>query len=255
MRRCDSDREAQSGLLHAGERLDDLERGGLWIIQDPKKFRFGLDAVLLAYFARIKRSQSVLDLGTGTGILPLLLYGRYAPRRIVGIEIQPDMADMARRSVAYNGLSERIEIRCGDFKEEGALGRSERFDAVLANPPYFPVPQGKANASAAHSIARHEITATLEEFVHAAAGHLGTGGKLFLVHQPKACARLFRALTQERMEPKRMRLVQATEEKEPSLLLVEAAKQGGEGLQMERTLILYTRDGRYTREAAEIYGR
>ena len=247
--------ERETILLQQGERIDNLERGGLRIIQHPEKFRFGLDAVMLAYFAKVKRSQSVLDLGTGTGILPLLLYGRYMPRSIVGIEIQEEMAGMARRSVALNGLENVIEIVEGDFLEERVLPKGTSYDIVVANPPYYPSQAGAKNEKDAHSIARHEIASTLEQIAETAARCLKTGGRFFLVHQPAMCARLTAALKQAQMEPKRMRLVQARADKEPSLLLVEAAKQGKVGVRFEPTLILYDNDGRYTKEAAQIYGR
>ena len=164
-------------ILKENERIDDLERNGYRIIQDPERFCFGMDAVLLSGFARVKDGASVLDLGTGTGIIPLLLEAKTGAAHLTGLEIQPDSADMARRSVALNGLETKIDIVTGDIKEAGSLFDAASFDVITCNPPYMIGKHGIANPQDAKAIARHEILCTLEDVISQTARLLKPGGE------------------------------------------------------------------------------
>ena len=170
--------------LYPGERLDDLERNGYKIIQHENKFCFGMDAVLLSGFARVKEGEQVLDLGTGTGIIPILLAGKTRGRHFTGLEIQRESADMAMRSVRYNHLDERISIIEGDIREADTLFRAASFDVITCNPPYMTEHHGLVNPGQPKAIARHEILCTLEDVLTQSARLLKPGGKFYLVHRP-----------------------------------------------------------------------
>ena len=172
----------EENYLCPGERIDDLERSGLKIIQNPAKFCFGMDAVLLSGFARVKRGEKVLDLGTGTGILPLLLAAKTEGEHFTGIEIQPDMADMAGRSVLLNEVEDRIDIVCGDLRQSSARFGKAAFDVVVSNPPYMKESHGLKNPDDAKATARHEVRCTLEYVIREASDTLRSGGRFYLVH-------------------------------------------------------------------------
>ena len=174
-------------LIKEGERVDDLHRKGYVIIQDPKRFCFGVDAVILSGFARVKKGEKVLDLGTGTGILPILLEGRTLGSHFTGLEIQPESVEMARRSVALNELEEKVEIVEGDIKETAAIFGGAVFDVVTSNPPYMNEGGGLQNPSGPKAIARHEVLCTLEDVVKGAAKVLRPGGRFYMVHRPFLC--------------------------------------------------------------------
>ena len=240
--------------LKDGERLDELHRNGYRIIQNARKFCFGMDAVLLSGFARVKAGERVLDLGTGTGIIPILLRGKTPGRNFTGLEIQEESADMARRSVAYNHLEDSISIVTGDIREAAALFWAASFDVVTSNPPYMTDSHGLVNPDLPKAIARHELLCSLEDVVRGAAGVLRPGGRFYLVHRPFRLAEIMTVLVRYRLEPKRMRLVYPFVEKEPNMVLLEAVQGGNSRITVEKPLIVYREPGVYTEEIYEIYG-
>lgn len=243
-----------NNVLKPGERLDDLQRNGYRIIQNPEKFCFGMDAVLLAGFARAYPSQKVLDLGTGTGIIPILMEGRYGVGQLSALEIQEESADMAVRSVALNGLTERIRVIHGDIKEVSNLFEASSFDVVTSNPPYMAEKDGLKNPNEAMRIARHEVLCKLDDVVGAAAYCLKEKGRFYMVHRPTRLGEIFACLRAHRLEVKRMCLVYPYVDKEPNMVLIEALKGGNPGMRVEKPLIVYEAPGKYTREIYDIYG-
>ncbi len=240
--------------LRENERLDDLQLSGFQIIQNPEKFCFGMDAVLLSGFVRAKKGDALLDLGTGTGILPILLAAKTECARLVGLEIQEESADMARRSVELNHLEDRVSIVTGDIKEAGGIFPSASFDCITCNPPYMIGRHGIANPDSALAIARHEVLCTFEDVAAAAEKLLRPGGHFFLVHRPFRLAELIVTLTRRRLEPKRMRMVYPFVDKEPNMVLIEAVRGGNPRMTVESPLIIFERPGQYTQEIRENYG-
>lgn len=240
--------------LKEGERLDELHRNGYRIIQNSRKFCFGMDAVLLSGFARVKPGERALDLGTGTGIIPILLRGKTEGRDFTGLEIQEESADMARRSVAYNHLEESVSIVTGDIKEAAALFGAASFDAVTCNPPYMTGNHGLVNPKQSKAIARHEILCTLEDVVGQTAKVLRPGGRFYLVHRPFRLAEILTLLVRYKLEPKRMRLVYPFVDKEPNMVLIEALSGAKSRITVEKPLIVYKEQGVYTDEIYDIYG-
>lgn len=241
-------------VLKENERIDDLERNGYYIIQDTKRFCFGMDAVLLSGFARVKEGARVLDLGTGTGIIPILLEAKTKAEHLTGLEIQEDSADMARRSVLLNGLEDKIEIVTGDIKEAGSLFDAASFDVITCNPPYMIGQHGITNEGDAKAIARHEILCRLEDVVSQAAKLLKPGGNFFMVHRPFRLAEIMTVLQAYKLEPKRMQLVYPFVDKEPNMVLIEANRGGKPRLTVEKPLIVYKEPGVYMPEIYDIYG-
>ena len=239
--------------LKDGERLDDLQCNGLRIIQNEKLFCFGMDAVLLTGFTRVKEGERVLDLGTGTGIIPLLLSAKTKGEHFTGLEISNSSADMARRSVRLNGLEQRIEIIQGDIKEAGELFAPASFDVVTSNPPYMIGQHGLINSDLEKAAARHEILCTLEDVVRAAARLVRSGGRFCLVHRPFRLAEIIRVLSRYRLEPKRMRLVYPYADREPNMVLIESVRGGNPRMTVEKPLIVYEKAGVYTSEIMELY--
>ncbi|MBE5863061.1 MAG: tRNA1(Val) (adenine(37)-N6)-methyltransferase [Lachnospiraceae bacterium] len=240
--------------LKEKERLDDLQLSGLQIIQDPDKFCFGMDAVLLSGFVKARRGDELLDLGTGTGILPLLLSAKTECGHLTGLEIQEESADMARRSVALNHLEEKISIVTGDLKEAGTIFAPASFDCITCNPPYMIGNHGIQNPEAPKAIARHEILCTFEDVAAAAEKLLKSGGKFFLVHRPFRLAEIIVTLTRHRLEPKRMRLVYPFADKEPNMVLIEAVRGGNSRMTVEAPLILFEAPGIYSQEIQRDFG-
>ena len=240
--------------LKENERLDELQRNGYRIIQNPEKFCFGMDAVLLSGFARAKEGDKVLDLGTGTGIIPILMEAKTKAFHLTGLEIQEESADIARRSVALNGMEERIRIVQGDIKESGTLFGAASFDVVTCNPPYMIGQHGLTNPEAPKAIARHEILCTLEDVIGQTAKLLCPGGNFFLVHRPFRLAEIMVLLCRYKLEPKRMRLVYPFADKEPNMVLIEAKRGGKPRMTVEKPLIVYKEPGIYMPEIYEIYG-
>lgn len=240
--------------LKDNERLDDLQRNGYRIIQNPEKFCFGMDAVLLTGFARAGSSDRLLDLGTGTGIIPILMEAKYHCAHLTGLEIQPESADMAARSVALNGLTERIEIVTGDIREADRIFKSASFDCITCNPPYMIGRHGLTNPDAPKAIARHELLCTFEDVARQTAKLLKPGGHFFLVHRPFRLAEIMGTLMQYRLEPKRMQLVYPYVDKEPNMVLLEAVRGGRSRMTVEKPLIVFESPGVYRQEMQELYG-
>ena len=195
-----------SNLL-PGERIDELQRNGYRIIQNPEKFCFGMDAVLLSGFARAKKQERCLDLGCGNGIIPILMEAKTEGKHFTGLEIQPESADMARRSVALNGLQDRIDIVEGDIKDASKIFGASSFHVVTTNPPYMTAQHGLTNLYEAKTIARHEVLCNLEDIIRESARLLMPGGRFYMVHRPFRLADIISLMVQYRKEPKRMRLV------------------------------------------------
>lgn len=240
--------------LKPGERLDDLQRNGYRIIQDPDKFCFGMDAVLLSGFASAPDGGRVLDLGTGTGIIPILMAAKTGAKELVGLEIQPESAEMANRSVILNDLEEKVKIVEGDIKEAGELFEAASFDVVTSNPPYMIGGHGLQNPDGPKAIARHEVLCDLEDVVKAAARCLKPGGKFYMVHRPFRLAEIMVVMSRYKLEPKRMRLVYPFIDKEPSMVLIEGTRGGKSRITVEPPLIIYESQHKYTKEIYDIYG-
>ena len=241
-------------LIHADERLDDLQIKGYKIIQHPDKFCFGMDAVLLSGFATVNEGEKALDLGTGTGILPILLEAKYSGDHYTGLEIQAESVEMARRSVLYNDLQERIDIIEGDIKEASVIFGKASMDVVTSNPPYMTNHHGLKNPNDAKAIARHELLCSLEDVVRESAAVLKPKGRCYFVHRPSRLVEIFEAMRKYRIEPKRMRLVYPYVDKEPNMVLVEGVRGGGAQLTVEPPLIVYDAPGKYTEQILKIYG-
>ena len=240
--------------LRDGERIDDLQRNNLQIIQDPERFCFGMDAVLLSGFAKAPEGGRVLDLGTGTGIIPILMSAKTKAAELIGLEIQPESADMANRSVILNDLQDRVKIVQGDIKEAGDLFDAASFDVVTSNPPYMINSHGLKNPDAPKAIARHEVLCDLEDVIKAGAKLLKSGGKFYMVHRPFRLTEIMTMMHDYRLEPKRMQLVYPFVDKEPSMVLIEGARGGRSRITVEKPLIIYESPGKYTAEIYDIYG-
>lgn len=242
-----------SNLLE-NERIDDLQKNGYRIIQNPEKFCFGMDAVLLSGFAKVKAGENALDLGTGTGIIPILLEAKTQGEHFIGLEIQEESADMARRSVALNGLEEKIEIVTGDIKDASERFGASSFDVITTNPPYMIGQHGLKNGNEAKTIARHEVLCDLEDILRESSRLLKEHGRFYMVHRPFRLAEILSAMVQYRIEPKRMRLVYPYIDKEPNMVLIEGLKGGKSRMTVEKPLIVYKEPGVYTEEIYTTYG-
>lgn len=240
--------------LMENERLDDLQRNGLKIIQKTDGFCFGMDAVLLSGFASVKRGEKVLDMGTGTGIIPLLLSAKTEGEHFKALEIQKEIAEMAARSVALNHLEEKIEIVTGDIKEASRIFGAASFDVVITNPPYMNDAHGLKNPTEVKAISRHEVLCTLDDVVREGAKVLKPGGRMYMVHRPHRLIEIITAMKQYKLEPKRMKMVHPFKDKEANMVLIEAVRGGGSWLKMEAPIVVYKEPGVYTDEIYEIYG-
>ena len=240
--------------LKEHERIDELHRNGYRIIQKENGFCFGMDAVLLSGFADVRPGEKALDLGTGTGIIPILLEAKTKGEHFTGLEIQEEMVDMASRSVELNGLKDRIDIIRGDIKEAGLIFGGASFDVVTTNPPYMNDCHGLKNPDEAKAIARHEVLCTLDDVVREGARVLRPGGRFYMVHRPHRLIEIITALTAYRLEPKRMKLVHPFVDKEANMVLIEAVRGGRSMIKVEKPLIVYREQGVYTDEIYDIYG-
>ena len=247
--------QERNSLIHDGERLDDLQLGGLHIIQNPGTFCFGIDAVLLSGFIRVRKGARIVDLGSGNGILPLLLSKKTQAEEIVGLEIRQDAADEARRSFAWNGLENRLSMVTGDIREASALFGCGSFSAVVSNPPYLAAGGGLVNPDPGKAAARHELLCTFEEIVRETYRLLKPGGRFFMIHRPQRLTELICLMHKYRVEPKRLRMVQPYADQRPTMVLIEGLRDGGGGLVTEPPLVIYRARGVYTQEVLEIYGR
>lgn len=263
-------------VIKSCERIDDLQCKGYQIIQNSGMFCFGMDAVLLANYVRFKRGGRYMDLGTGTGIIPILLaakeYGEGAlnreerladlcdvdrkivnDARFIGIELQPACADMAARSVSLNGLDGLVRIDNGDIKEVSCNYKKASFDIVTSNPPYIKGSHGLENPDAPKNIARHEVHVTLDQVVAAAEYALKPGGSFYMIHKPFRLAEIFECLHEHRLEPKRMQLVHPYIDKEPNMVIVEAVKGGNSMIKIDPPMIVYKAPGVYTEQLLATY--
>lgn len=240
--------------LKEGERLDELHRNGYFIIQDPGRFCFGMDAVLLSGFAKVHEKEIVADLGTGTGIIPILLEAKTEGELFYGLEIQPESADMAMRSVKYNHLEEKVKIIQGDIKDATQILGASSCHVVTSNPPYMIANHGIVNPGSAKAIARHEVLCTLEDVVSQAAGLLKPKGRFYMVHRPFRLPEIFATMQKYNLEPKRMKLVYPYVDKEPNMVLIEGVLGGNPRMEVEKPLIVYEAENKYTPEIYDIYG-
>ena len=242
--------------MRPNERLEDLNLDGLMIMQDPNAFRFGIDAVLLSHYAlpACKRRSKIMDLCTGTGVIPLLIYGHHHCEHIDGMEIQPAMADLAQRNVRLNGLENFIHIYNSDLRDPGAAFHSSTYDVITCNPPYMPLSRGMQSPSDPLAIARHEITCTITDVAAFARIYLKDKGKLYLVHRADRLIDIAAALREKQIEIKRIRFVYPYAGKPANLVLIEAMKKGQPAAIIEPPLYVYNADGSYTDEINEIYG-
>lgn len=243
-----------NSLLKEGERIDELQRNGYGIIQDPARFCFGMDAVLLSGFATAKKGERVLDLGTGTGIIPILMEAKTCGESFTGLEIQEESADMARRSVSYNHLEEKVNIVTGDIKDASKLFGASSFHVITTNPPYMIGTHGENSPSQAKAIARHEVLCTLDDVLRESAKLLMPGGRFYMVHRPFRLAEILSKMVEYKIEPKRMRLVYPYIDKEPNMVLIEGLRGGKSRMTVEKPLIVYKEQGVYTDEIYDIYG-
>ena len=237
------------------ESIDDLQLNGLQLIQKEQGFRFGVDAVLLSHFANVKKKHRVIDLCTGTGIVSFLVYGKYKPQEVIGLEIQDDMVEMANRSSKLNDTSDIVKFVQGDLKDKALLDSLGRFDVVTVNPPYKLNNAGILNPNDKLAIARHEIMCNLEDVIVSARRLLKDNGRMFIVHRPERLADIFGLMRKYKIEPKRVRMVHPNTKKAPNIVLIEGQRDGGSFLKWEESLYVYNDNGEYSDEINRIYGR
>ena len=235
------------------ERVDDLHRNGYMLIQDPKRFCFGVDAVLLSGFATAKKGDKILDLGTGTGVIPILMSAKTKAEHFSALEIQPESAEIAKRSVMLNDLQDKIDIIEGDIKKAAEIFKPSSFDVITTNPPYMNFEGGLKNSYDPKTIARHEVLCSLDDVAFAAQRLLKFGGKFFMVHRPHRLTDIMCVLREHKLEPKRIRFVQPYADREPNMVLVEAVRSGKPMIKVMPTLVIYNSDGTYTQETLDIY--
>lgn len=240
--------------LKENERIDELHRNGYQIIQNPQGFCFGMDAVLLSGYASVKENEIVLDLGTGTGIIPILLEAKTKGFHFTGLEIQEDVADMARRSVSLNKLENKVRIVQGNIKEASQIFGKSVFDVVTSNPPYMNENHGLKNPNLPKAIARHELLCNLEDIVRETALVLKPGGRFYMVHRPRRLIEIIGMLSKYHLEVKRLRPVYPMLGKEANMVLLEAVRGGKPLLKLEPPLIIYKEPGVYQDEIYDIYG-
>lgn len=236
--------EKREDLIRPGERLDDLQIGGLELIQNPAGFCFGVDAVFLSDFAKVKPGETVLDMGTGNGIIPILLSAKTKGRKFTGLEIQPETAEMARRSVKYNHLEDRIEIVTGDIREAADLFRPSFFDVITTNPPYMLAEHGLQNPDGAKAVARHEVLCSLDDILRESMRLLQDKGRFYMVHRPFRLTEIMMKMNHYKIEPKRVQFIHPYIDKEPVLVLIEGVRGAKPRVTVESPIIIYDSDGR-----------
>lgn len=229
----------RTDLLKPGERLDDLQIGGLELIQNPSGFCFGVDAVFLSDFIKVKPGETVLDLGTGNGIIPILLSAKTGGKKFTGLEIQENTADMARRSVAYNHLEDRIEIVTGDIKEAAEIFKPAFFDVITTNPPYMLSQHGLRNPDDAKAIARHEVLCTLDDILRESMRLLQDKGRFYMIHRPFRLTEIMIKMNHYKIEPKRIQFIHPYIDKEPVLVLIEGVRGARSRVTVEPPIIIY----------------
>lgn len=231
-------------ILKPGERLDDLQLNGLELIQNPERFCFGVDAVFLSDFVRVKPGETVLDMGTGNGIIPILLSAKTKGMKFTGLEIQPENAEMARRSVAHNGLEERIEIVTGDIREAAELFKPSFFDVITTNPPYMIAEHGLRNAGEAKTIARHEVLCSLDDILRESMRLLQDKGRFYMVHRPFRLTEIMIKMNQYKIEPKRIQFIHPYVDREPVLVLIEGVRGARSRVTVDPPVIIYDKSER-----------
>lgn len=242
-------------FIKEDETLDDLQLKGIHVIQKKDAFRFGIDAVLLANFANIKKRHKVIDFCTGTGIIPFIIAGKTECNDIKGIEIQEEFVDMAKRTVEFNNLSDRINFYCRDLKDIEFLKSIEKVDVVTVNPPYKLQGSGIININDKNAIARHEILCNLEDVIVASKTVLKDNGRLYMIHRPDRLCDIFCIMRKYKIEPKRVKMIHPTYNKAPNIVLIEGQNFGGSFLKWDEPLYVHELDGSYTKEIDKIYGR
>lgn len=242
--------------LRENERIDDLEYKELKIIQNKDGFCFGIDAVLLSDFAKnIKAHSRVIDLGTGTGIISILLCGKTKLEKVIGVEVQEEVSDMARRSSKLNGLEDKFEIINKNILELNQVFENNSFDVVVTNPPYKKQNTGIINDDERKLISRHEILANLKDFIYVSSKILKDRGEFYMVHRPERMVDIFSIMREYKIEPKEVRLVFSNEKNPPKMVLIKGVKNGGEYLKFRENLYIYNEDGSYTDEILQIYNK
>ena len=238
-----------------GERIDRIGFGELKLIQNPRWFCYGIDAVLLGDFAKNHRNARITDLGTGTGILPLILYHKAKPFHVTGVEVQEEVAEMARRTVELNALSEKITILKGNVKDAASQIGRQTQDAVVTNPPYMAAGEGILNEAAERAAARHEILGSLEDFISCASEILKEGGSFYMIHRPHRMVDVMVLCRRYRLEPKQMQLIQPRKDQSPNLFLLHCVKYGRPELKILEPLWVYEEEGGYSQRIRQIYER
>ncbi len=228
--------------IKPGERLDDLQIGGLELIQDPGKFCFGVDAVLLSDFVRVKPGEKVLDLGTGNGIIPILLSAKTPADHITGLEIQAETAEMARRSVAHNCLEDRVRIVTGDIKEAAEIFKPAFFDVITTNPPYMLSQHGFRNPDDAKAIARHEVLCSLDDILRESMKLMQDKSRFYMIHRPFRLTEIMIKMNHYKIEPKRVQFVHPYLDKEPTMVLIEGVRGARPRVKVEPPLVMYSRE-------------
>jgi len=239
--------------LKDGERIEDLQCKGLKIIQNQDWFCFGMDAVLLANYCDLKDNEEVVDLGTGTGIIPILLYGKNNTKKIYGIEVQKEVAEMAKRSIKLNKVENFIEIINTNIKDYRNHLKKNHFDTVVSNPPYIKTSNNLISPQKKKALSRHEIEGTLEDFMKVASELLKHRGKLFMVYRPDRLVEVFHLMKYYKIEPKKIRFVQNKINEKPNLILIKGIKAANPHLIVEKPLIVFKENGEYTEEINKIY--
>ena len=236
------------------ETFDTLFGGKLRVVQEKDGYRFSIDAVLLAGFIRLRKGEKVIDLGTGVGIIPLILGKRWeGAKQIVGVEIQEGLTELAHRNVLINGLGDLVHIVQGDIRHVGDMFPPDTFDVVVTNPPYYRVSSGRINPFPQKAIARHEVTCTIDVVLQAARYLLKNGGRMFIIFPAQRAVTLLNSLRKASLEPKTLRWVHSRKGEEAAFILAEAYKGGGEGVNVLPPLCVYSNDGTYTPEMESVY--
>lgn len=240
-------------LVKPGERVDDLQLGGLRVIQNPKGFCFGIDAVLVSNFCEVRRDDAVVDLGTGTGVIPLLIAGKSSAKSIKAFEIQREVAEMAQRSILLNNLQDRISIINDDFNHATDYVDAGSVQVVVSNPPYVAKGAGVHNQENFKTVSRHEIHCTFRDVAQTASKLLQNGGRFYLIHRPDRLADVIGYSREAGLEPKVIRFVQPKPDSAPNLFLLKCVKGGGAELRFQKPLVVYNSDGTYQEEIYDIY--
>ena len=242
--------------LKENERIDDLEYKNLRIIQNKEGFCFGIDSVLLSDFAKnIKKDSMVLDLGTGTGIIPILLCGKTNLKKVIGVEIQEEVAKMAEKSIKLNELEDKFEVINENILKLNNLYEKQTFDVIVTNPPYKKRESGVINESKKKLISRHEITANLEDFIKVSKDLLKDKGEFYMVHRPERLVDILSLMRKCKIEPKILKMVYSNKNKEPKLVLIKGVKNANPFLKVEKNLYIYDDEGKYTEEVLKIYNK